>query len=96
MLSSIGKFSKSLSIKMLVGIIILPFIFWGMGTSFSGGSKNIILEIENDKYSIQEFSEFIKRIAPENQKISSTQIEEILSLFISDKLIEKEVLRKLK
>tara|TARA_B100001123_G_C15253073_1_gene1003535 strand:- start:312 stop:1760 length:1449 start_codon:yes stop_codon:yes gene_type:complete len=91
MLSSIRKFSSSIYAKILLGIVAIPFIFWGMGTSFSGGSKNIILEIENDKYSIQEFSEFIKRIAPENQKISSTQIEEILSLFISDKLIEKEV-----
>ena len=40
MLSSIGKFSKSLSIKVLVGIIILPFIFWGMGSSFVAGDKN--------------------------------------------------------
>ncbi len=49
MLSSIGKFSKSLSIKILVGIIILPFIFWGMGDLFSGGSKNTIVKIGKEK-----------------------------------------------
>ena len=41
MLTSIGKFSKSF-FKLLVGIIILPFVFWGMGDVFSGGSQNII------------------------------------------------------
>ena len=33
MLTSIGKFSKSFILKLFVGIIILPFIFWGMGVS---------------------------------------------------------------
>ena len=31
MISSIGKFSKSILTKILVAIIALPFILWGMG-----------------------------------------------------------------
>ena len=62
MLSSIGKFSKSLSIKILVGIIILPFIFWGMGDIFRGGNQNIIDTIDSEKISTQEFFNYLNRL----------------------------------
>ena len=62
MLSSIGKFSKSLSIKVLVGIIILPFIFWGMGDIFRGGNQNIIATIDSEKISTQEFFNYLNRL----------------------------------
>ena len=51
MLTSIGKFSKSFFIKLLVGIIILPFVFWGMGDVFRGGSQNVIASIDSNKIS---------------------------------------------
>ena len=54
MLTSIGKFSKSFFIKVLVGIIILPFVFWGMGDVFRGGNQNVIATIESEKISTQE------------------------------------------
>ena len=41
MLSSIRKFSTSIYAKILLGIIIIPFVFWGMGSVFSGGNTNI-------------------------------------------------------
>ena len=46
MLSSIVKFSKSLSVKILVGIIILPLSVWNI---FSGGSQNIIAKMTQKK-----------------------------------------------
>ena len=55
MLSSIGKFSKSLVLKIFVGIIILPFVFWGMGDIFRGGNQNIVATIDSEKLSTQEF-----------------------------------------
>ena len=42
MATSIGKLSKSFLLKLLVGIIILPFVFWGMGDVFRGGNQNVI------------------------------------------------------
>jgi hypothetical protein len=45
MATSIAKLSKSFFIKLLVGIIILPFVFWGMGDVFKGGNQNIIATI---------------------------------------------------
>lgn len=91
MLGSIRKFSKTLSAKILLAFIIIPFVFWGMGTSFTGGNKNIVLVIDKDKYSTQKFIQFIKKLVPVNRKFSSDQIEELLSLYISEMLIEKEV-----
>ena len=51
MLSSIGKLSKSILIKVLVAIIFLPFIFWGMGDVFRGGNQNVVATIDSEKIS---------------------------------------------
>ena len=60
MISSIKKYSKSIFFKILVGIIILPFLFWGMGDVFRGGSQNVVAKIESEKISTQEFVNYIK------------------------------------
>ena len=54
MLGSIRKFSGSIYAKILLGIIIIPFVFWGMGSSIRGGSKNIVVVIDKEKYSTQD------------------------------------------
>ena len=90
MITSLRKFSSSIYAKILFGIIIIPFIFWGMGSSFVGGNKNIVLSIDKEKYSTQDFVNFIKRFSSSNQKITADKIEEILKIYIGEKLIEKE------
>ena len=62
MLTAIGKFSKSFLIKLFVGIIILPFVFWGMGDVFRGGNQNVIASIDSEKVSTQEFVNYIQRL----------------------------------
>ena len=89
MLRSIRKFSSSIYAKILLGIIIIPFVFWGMGSSIRGGSKNIVVVIDKEKYSIQEFSDFIKRTAV--KKVEPNDIQDFLTNFIGEKLIEKEI-----
>ena len=74
-----------------MGIIIIPFVFWGMGSNFIGGSKNIIVVIEKEKYPVQTFINFIRESSPPGQKIEANQIEGFLSSFIGEKLIEKEI-----
>ena len=49
MITSIGKFSKSFFVKLLLGIIILPFVFWGMGDVFRGGNQNVIALLTQKK-----------------------------------------------
>ena len=90
MLGQIRKFSSSIYAKILMGIIVIPFVFWGMGSNFIGGNKNVIVVIEKEKYSVQEFLNFIQKFAAPNQKIAKDQIENFLSIFISEKLMEKE------
>ena len=89
MLGSIRKFSGTIYAKILLGLIIIPFVFWGMGNVFSGGNKNIVVVIDKEKYTVQQFSNFISRTA--DKKVEVTEIEGFLSSFIGEKLIEKEV-----
>ena len=89
MLGSFRKFSGSIYAKILLGIIVVPFVFWGMGSSITGGSKNVVVVIDKEKYSTQHFSNFIKRTAL--KKVEATDVEGFLFAFISEKLIEKEI-----
>ena len=91
MLGAFRKFSVSIYAKILMGIIIIPFVFWGMGRNFVGGSKNVIVVIDKEKYSVQEFFNFVQKFASPSQKIETDQIEKFLSSFIGEKLMEKEV-----
>ena len=90
MLGAIRKFSKSIYAKILLGIVIIPFVFWGMGSSFTSGSKNVVVKIDKDKFSIQNFSNFIQSFGPVNQENTSAIIDNLLTTFIGNKLIEKE------
>ena len=89
MIRSLRKFSGSIYAKILLGIIIIPFVFWGMGSSIRGGSKNIVVVIGKEKHSIQELSDFIKKSSV--KKVEPNDIENFLSAFIGEKLIEKEI-----
>ena len=89
MIRSLRKFSGSIYAKILLGIIIIPFVFWGMGSSIRGGSKNIVVVIGKEKHSIQELSDFVKKSSV--KKVESNDIENFLSAFIGEKLIEKEI-----
>ena len=91
MLSAIRKFSKSIFAKIFLIIIAIPFVFWGMGPVFNSGSKNVIVEIGNDKINIQEFGDFINNYAPLNSELNKTVIDQLFSSFIAEKIIEKEI-----
>ena len=97
MLTSIGKFSKSFFIKLLVGIIILPFVFWGMGDVFRGGNQNVIATIESKKLSAQEFANYVNRLNLNEQQIENIKkgdlLEKILSEYIGKKVMKLEIER---
>ena len=89
MATSIGKLSKSFFVKLLVGIIILPFVFWGMGDVFRGGSQNVIANVDSNKISTQEFINYINRLNLSEEQIKNMSktdlIEQILSDYIGKK-----------
>ena len=95
MATSIGKLSKSFFLKLLVGIIILPFVFWGMGDVFRGGNQNVIATVDSNKISTQEFVNYINRLnLKENQikNLSKTDlVEQILSDYIGKKVMSLEI-----
>ncbi len=95
MTTSIGKSSKSFFIKLLVGIIILPFVFWGMGDVFRGGNQNVIATIDSKKVSTQEFIDYINRLNLQDEQIKNLSrtdlVEQILSDYIGKKVMSLEI-----
>ena len=91
MLGPIRKFSSSIYAKILLFIVVIPFVFWGMGPVFQSGKQNIIVEIGKEKISTQEFIDYIKSYTPPDQTIDSKLIERLLSSFIGEKLIIEEI-----
>ena len=95
MLTSIGKYSKSFFVKLLVGIIILPFVFWGMGDVFRGGNQNVIASIDSEKLSTQEFVDYLRRLNLNEEQIKNLPktdlIEKILSEYIGKKVMALEI-----
>ena len=91
MLGPIRKFSTSFYAKILLIIIIFPFVFWGMGSSLSGGNKNIIVIIDKDKIYAQEFIDFAERNILPDQTVNENLIESLFSNFVGEKLLEKEI-----
>ena len=95
MLTSIGKFFKVFLIKILVGIIILPFIFWGMGDVFRGGNQNVIATIDSEKVSTQEFVDYLRRLNLNQKQIENLPktdlIEKILSEYIEKRVMNLEI-----
>jgi peptidyl-prolyl cis-trans isomerase D len=95
MATSIGKLSKSFFIKLLVGIIILPFVFWGMGDVFRGGNQNVVATVDSEKISTQEFINYLRQINLNEEQIKSLPktdlIEQILSQYIGRKVMSLEI-----
>ena len=95
MTTSIGKLSKSFFIKLLVGIIILPFVFWGMGDVFRGGNQNVIATIDSKKVSTQEFVNYLNRLNLNETQIKNLPktdlVEKVLSEYIGRKVMALEI-----
>ena len=97
MATSIGKLSKSFFVKLLVGIIILPFVFWGMGDVFRGGNQNVIATVDSKKLSTQEFVSYLNRLSLNEEQIKNLAktnlMEKILSEYIGRKVMSLEIER---
>ena len=94
MLNNIRNFSKTWPAKILLVIIVIPFVFWGMGGIFSGGNTNNIAKINNKSISTQDFMDYLNssRVSLETirENIENNILEEILAELISKKMIQLE------
>ncbi len=95
MLNKLRNFSKGKLAGVLVGIIIIPFVFWGMGSVFSGGNTNSIAKINSHNVSTQDFADFVNnsKISTETIKenIDNNILEELLTQLVSTSLIDIEI-----
>ena len=95
MLNKLRNFSKGKLATVLVAIIIIPFVFWGMGSVFSGGKTNSVAKINNFNISTKDFVDHINKsklntdIIKEN--INNNILEEFLTELVSNSLIDIEI-----
>ena len=95
MLNKLRNFSKGKLAGVLVGIIIIPFVFWGMGSVFSGGNTNSIAKINNYNVSTQDFADFVNnsKISTDviKENIDNNILEELLAQLVSTSLVDMEI-----
>ena len=95
MISSFRNFAKTKFAGILVFIMIIPFVFWGMGGMFSSGNTNTIAKINKKNISAQEFIDYLNGSGIPQKSIKDNLdkniIEELLSGLISTTLLDLEV-----
>jgi peptidyl-prolyl cis-trans isomerase D len=95
MLNRLRSFSKGKLATILVAIIIVPFVFWGMGSVFSGGNINSVAKINSFNISTKDFVNYINNskinsdIIKEN--INNNILEELLTELVSNSIIDLEI-----
>ena len=95
MISSFRNFAKSKFAGLLVFIMIIPFVFWGMGGMFSSGNTNTIAKINDTKISTQEFIDHLNNSGIPQETIrknlNNNILEELLASLVSTTLLDLEV-----
>ena len=95
MINSLRNFAKTKFAGLLVFIMIIPFVFWGMGGMFSSGNTNNIAKINKTNISTQDLIDHIsKSNIPEQsirENLDKNIIEELLSTLVSTTLLDLEI-----
>ena len=95
MISSFRNFAKTKFAGILVFIMIIPFVFWGMGSMFSSGNTNNLAKIDKTNISTQEFIDYLNNSGvPQEyirENLEKNIIQELLSGLISSTLLDMEI-----
>ena len=95
MIGSFRNFAKTKLAGVFVFIMIIPFVFWGMGSMFSSGNTNTIAKINESNISTEEFIDYLNNSGiPQNtirENLNDNIIEEILSTVVSAKILDLEI-----
>ena len=95
MISSFRNFAKTKFAGILVFIMIIPFVFWGMGGMFSSGNSNTIAKINKRNISTQDFIDYLNDSGIPQKSIrdnlKNNIIEELLSGLVATMLLDLEV-----
>ena len=95
MIGSFRNFAKTKFAGILVFIMIIPFVFWGMGSMFSSGNTNTIVKINKSNISTEEFIDYASNSGiPQDtirENLNNNIIEELLSGLISTTILDLEI-----
>ena len=95
MIGSFRNFAKTKFAGILVFIMIIPFVFWGMGSMFSSGNTNNLAKINNTNISTQEFIDYLNNSGiPQDyirENLEKKIVQELLSGLISSTLLDLEI-----
>ena len=95
MIRSFRNFAKTKYAGLLVFIMIIPFVFWGMGSMFSSGNTNTIAKINKTNISTEDFIDHLNSSGiPQStirDNLKNNIIEELLSNLISTSLLNLEI-----
>ena len=95
MIGSFRNFAKTKFAGVLVFIMIIPFVFWGMGSMFSGGNTNNLARVNKTNISTQEFIDYLNSSKIPQQyvrdNLENNIIQELLSGLISQTLLDLEI-----
>ena len=95
MLHNIRKFSKTFLAKIVLVIMIVPFVLWGMGGVFNSGNTNNVAKINNKSISTQDLMNFLNNSNIDTETVrenlENNVLEQLVSTLISEKLLEMEI-----
>ena len=94
MLSSLRKFSETLTAKIFIALIALSFVFWGINDFYKSSYNNAIAEINDDEISFNEFTkEYSKIIRNNNIQSQKLAIEKNIHIIAISNIISEKLLK---
>ena len=94
MLSSLRKFSETLTAKIFIALIALSFVFWGINDFYKSSYNNAIAEINGDEISFNEFTkEYSKIIRSNNIQSQKLAIEKNIHIIAISNIISEKLLK---
>jgi len=94
MLSSLRKFSETLTAKIFIALIALSFVFWGINDFYKSSYNNAIAEIDGDEISFNEFTkEYSKIIRNNNIQSQKLAIEKNIHIIAISNIISEKLLK---
>ena len=102
MLDSIHKKSRSWGVKIILAMIVVVFVFWGVG-GLDSGSKNVLATVDGKPISAQDFmrryQQEAERIRVTNPGITTEMLDkmnfrqQVLRGMVVDALVDQELKR---
>ncbi|MFN3406754.1 MAG: SurA N-terminal domain-containing protein [Caldimicrobium sp.] len=95
MFEFLRKGATSLFAKIFLAIIVIVFIFWGIG-SFTSYDRDLLAKVNGEKITLREFQEFYHyKLLQIKQTLGELSDEEIKKLNLKEQVLQELIQRKL-